>query len=310
MQKAPIPQFEPIRFAVTIPSGFAVGNVSGNLECVSRNVVRMQLAPPLSIPQGMEAHLLNASIPFTQPNVGAAADLIPGYTAGNDRVSITWNGGARTDYVAPSGLYGFQDIGLWMNQSAVDAGWINSVSDSLFTFYGIQATQKVILVVDPSGLSGGAFPAGGVVIDFLNPGALALNDSMGPLLGWPTTGGGATLTIAGAGTAAESFAAPNVANFAIYSAYLISFSFLTNSYLNGQTGQYLDSFNVGEFQPNSLMTFQPPQKSGPTMAPGLYSQLTIAVTDQSGSPLAWSEFQAPVAISMMLEPIVAYTRAV
>lgn len=291
---------DPIPFSIAIPGSFTTGTTAGNVTAIDAYTARITLSPPLQLASSMEAHVVTAALSYTQPNMGAAADIVPGFPAGDNRISITWNGGARTDYLLAKGLYGYPDVAQALNLIAFNAGWITSLSPPLFTLVGVSATQKVILSVNPAGLSGGVFPAGGVVIDFLNPGALALNDSMGPILGFPTSGGGATLTIAGGGSATVTFPAPNVANFAIYSAYILYLSCVRDGYLNGLSGKILYSFPLGDFAPNSVVAYQPPLILPVPVVSGTYSQVDIYFTDQSGNRLSLANFQAPTSLSIMM----------
>jgi len=295
-----------IPFTLSIPAGFTAGTQSGNLTAVDGYTCRVSLSPNFDLSKSTEVHLIQASIPYTQPNIGPSAASIPGFSAGNNRISITWNGGARTDYFmggssASSGLYGVDDLATALNQIAATAGWVSSSATSpLFILTGIASTQKIVMTVNPSVLTGGAFPAGGVVIDFLNPGVGGLNDSIGPMMGWPTSGGGATLSIAGSGTSAVSFNAPDAANLAIYTAYGLYGSFATDSYNQGLTGKLVSVFPLGTFSPNSIMSFQPPQPFPIPVAKSVYSQIDFYFTDQSGQRLLLNNFQAPIQFSLMI----------
>lgn len=293
----------PVPFTFSIPAGFTPGQSAGGVSCVDAFTARISLSPPLKLDRDMEGHLTSGSVAYTQPNIGAANAPIPGFPAGDNRISIAWNGGPRTDYLLPQGLYGFNDIATQLNIIAAAAGWTSSATAPLFSILGIQSTQKILLTVNPAAITGGVFPAGGVVIDFLNPGALALNDSIGPILGFPTSGGGATLTIAGGSALAVTFAAPNVSNFAFTSAYALYMSFLRDSYVNGLTGKLLYVFQLGTADPNSVLTVLPPLKFSVPLATGAYSTVDVWFTDQSGNRLSLANFQSPAAISMMLAKI-------
>jgi hypothetical protein len=290
---------QPIPFSFAIPSEFTPGMVSGNVTCADAYTARIALSPSLQLSDKMEGHLTQGSIAYTQPNIGSPGQ-VPGFPSGDDRISIAWNGGARTDYLLPEGLYGFADVATQLNLIAAANGWITNPTANLFTLLGVTATQSVILQVNPMVLAGGVFPAGGVVIDFLNPGALGQNDSIGPILGWPTSGAGATLTIAGGGSAIVSFSAPNTANFAITSAYAVYISFLKDSYSNGLTGKLLYVFPLGSGVPNSVLSFQPSLAYAVPVSSGTYSTADVWFTDQSGNRLPLVNFQAPTVISMMI----------
>jgi len=291
---------QPIPFTLAIPAGFTSGMVSGAVQAIDGYTARVSLSPSLTLPSDSEAHLIQASIAYTQPNLGTAASGIPGFPSGNNRISINFNGGGRTDYFFPQGLYSVADIATQLNIIANNAGWIASPTDSLFIVQGVVATQKIILTVNPAPLAGGVFPAGGIVIDFLNPSVGALNDSIGPVLGWPTSGPGATLTIPGGGAAAIAFSAPNVANFAFTSAYALFCSFVTDSYQNGLTGKLLTVFPLGTFAPNTVMSFTPPLKYPVPVASGVYSTVDFFFTDQSGNRLLLANFQAPTQFSILI----------
>ena len=299
----------PIPFSLAIPSGFTTGTQSGQLTAIDGYTCRVSLSPNLTLQPNSEAHLIQAAIPYTQPNIGPAAAGIPGYSSGNNRISITWNGGARTDYYmggssSSSGLYGVNDVAQALNQIAATAGWIASAATSpLFILTGVAATQKVIMTLDPSVLTGGTFPAGGVVIDFLNPSVAALNDSIGPILGWPTSGGSASLSIAGGGAAAVSFLAPNVANFALYTAYALYASFVTESYNQGLTGKLLAVFPLGAASPNTVMSTQATLEYPVPVAPSVYSTIDFYFTDQSGNRLLLSNFQSPIEFSFVIDAL-------
>jgi hypothetical protein len=291
---------DPVPFSFSIPAGFTPGQTQGNVACVDAFTARIALAPPLQIPRDMEAHLTTGSVAYTQPNIGTSAAPIPGYPAGDDRISISWNGGGITDYLLPQGLYGFNDIATQLNLLAATNGWSTGASAVLFTLIGIQSTQKILLSLNPAAIAGGTFPAGGVVINFTNPGVLGLNDSIGPILGFPTSGAGATLSVPGGGATVVTFAAPNVSNFAFTSAYALYLSFLRDSYVNGLTGKLLHVFQLGTAQPNSVLTVLPPLKFTVPIAAGSYSSVDVYFTDQSGNRLSLANFQSPASIGLMM----------
>jgi hypothetical protein len=290
---------DPIKLDLSFPGNFVPGSSSGGVTASDAYTITVTMSPPLQLPPECELHLLSASISYSFPNLGVTADGIPNYPAGNSRVSINFNAGGRTDFVAPTGLYAYQDVASWLNQVAVAQGWISSTATPLFAFTGIAATQKLILTVNPAGLAGGAFPAGGIVIDFLNPSVAALNNSIGPVLGWPTSGGGATLTIA-AGTAPVQFFAPNVADFAFVSAYVAYLSCLRDGSFNGGSGKVLYVFPLGAGRPNTVVAYQPPLAAATPVVSGSYSQLSLYFTDQAGNRLKTAFFQAPTQLSMII----------
>jgi len=293
---------EPIPFSFSIPAEFTPGMVAGAVTCVDPYTARIALSPPLQLSDKMEAHLTQGSIAYTQPNIGGI-NVVPGFPAGDNRISITWDGGPRTDYLLPEGLYGFADVAVQLNLIAAANGWTTSPIANLFTLLGVTATQSVIMQINPSVLAGGVFPPAGVIIDFLNPGALGNNDSIGPILGWPTAGPGATLTIPGGGSTIVSFSAPNTANFALTSAYAIYLSFLKDSYTNGLTGKLLFVFPLGGGVPNNVISFQPSLAYTVPVAAGTYSATDVWFTDQSGNRLVLENFQAPTVISLMMAAV-------
>jgi len=290
----------PVPFALAIPAGFAAGMTDGQVTTVDGFTARVQLSPPLFLSENSSAYLIQASIAYSQPNVGPAASVIPGFISGNNRISIDFNAGGRTDYFFPQGLYSVEDIETQLNLIASNAGWLVNPMAQLFAVTGIPSTQTVILTVNPAALTGGVFPAGGIVIDFLNPSVAAINNSIGPILGWPTLGAGAVLTIPGGGATAVAFSAPNTANFALTSAYALFASFVTDSYQNGLTGKLLSVFPLGSFQPNSVMTFMPSLKYPVPTASSVYSAIDFYFTDQSGNRLLLTNFQAPTQFSILI----------
>lgn len=295
------PVHQPIPFTLAIPAGFTAGSVSGQLTCTDGFTVQAQLSPNLVIRPDSEAHLIQASFAYSQPNIGSAASGIPGFPAGDDRVTINFNAGGAADFIFPPGLYAVSDIATQLNLFANAQGWTTNPLVPLFVVTGIPATQTVVLTLQPSALTGGVFPAGGIVINFTNPSTVSgLNNSIGPILGWPVTGAGATLTVAGGGSAPVSFQAPNVANFALTTAYALYCSFVNGSYLSGLTGQLLTVFPLGTFQPNSVISFQPPLKFPAQAVAGTWASVSFYFTDQSGNRLLLSNFQAPTSFSMLI----------
>lgn len=277
---------------------------AGNLIPLNSTTFRLAMFPPLEVPEGYEVSLLKATIPYTQPNVGAAADNITGFPNGDNRISINFAGGGRADFIFSLGLYGVSDIQSALNTFAQNAGWIASgVSTPMFTVTPIQATQQLALTVSPVPLAGGVFPAGGIVIDFLNPSVAALNNSIGPLLGWPTSGGGATLTIAAGGSAPVTFLAPNTANMAIYSDYFLFMSILADGYSNGATSSILDVISLGAATPNQLIQFEAKIPFPSKVRKGAYSAIDFFFTAQDGTKLALANFGAPISLSILFTPI-------
>lgn len=289
----------PILFYFSIPSDFTQGQTDGGLTCTDPFTARLALSPPMAFSRDMELHIVNASIPYSFPNM-APAGIVPGFSAGNNRISISWNGGSRTDYLVPTGLYSVGGLQDALNSIAVTAGWIPAISSPLFLLTGIEATQTVSFEVTPQFLSGGVWPAGATSFDFLNPGALSLNDSMGPIVGFPTTGGGATITVTSNTTTPVTTQAPNEADFALTSAYLLYLSFCANSYNNGVTGQLAYSFSLGAARPNSVFREQPPLKTSAALVASTFSSVDIWFTDQNGVKLPLVYFSSPIAVTAMI----------
>ncbi len=294
-----IPDPQPL--ALAIPAFFTSGSTIGNVTAIDAYTARIQMSPPLQIPSDMVANLVNADVSYTQPNMGSSADGIPGYAAGNNRISIDFDALGLTDYLVPAGLYGYPDLALALNQIAVTAGWVASLDTPLFTMRGVASSQKIVLGVSPAGLAGGVFPAGGIVLDFTNVGQLGLNDSMGRIVGFPVTGGGATLTVPGGGSDIVYFDAPNIADFATTSAYVVYMSFLRDSSFNGGNGKFLYKFGLGDATPNTVASYQPPQPYLVPCVAGSYSSVDVYWTDQSGNRLKLQWFQAPLSLSVLID---------
>jgi hypothetical protein len=294
---------DPIPLTISFPGFFAAGSSAGNVRAIDDYTVQVTLSPPLQLPDEFEMHLVNGTVSYTQPNIGAAAAGITGFPAGNNRISIQFDTNPRTDYLLPQGLYTFFDVADALNVIAFNNGWISSLDTPMFILEGIEATQQIIFKVSPAGLAGGVFPTGpgatGPVIDFLNPGALGLNDSIGPILGFPTSGAGATITLQAAGTTTETFFAPNIANFALHSAYVAFLSCLRDSSFQGATGKILYVFPLAAGAPNSVLQFQPPLANPIPVVAGTYSQITVSFTDQSGNRLRLDNFQAATVLSII-----------
>jgi len=284
----------PIYFS--IPAGYTQTQPGGPiLQTPAR--VSFNVNPVIRVGNDYSCYLTNASFSFTQPNIASVSDGVAGISSGNNRISINFDSVFFTSYYVPLGLYSVEDLQLALNQIGRDEGWIVNPTD-LFILTGIQATQKVILSLNPAALTGGVFPALGIDIKFDNPDILGNNDSMGTLLGFPTD---STLYTAPGGTSTVvSFPAPNVSNFANISAYNLYISFLTNSYQNGAIGQLLYSFPIGPYSPNSVVQFQPALKFPVPCHPNVYSTIDIWTTDQAGNLLPWKYYQSPFSFSCLL----------
>lgn len=285
---------EPIPINFSIPAGYSQTE-SGGPILVSPSRVSFKVSPPLVIPKNCNCVLTSASFCFSQPNV-APANTIASISAGNNRISINFDNAGLTDYRIPLGLYSVTDVQLALNQIARDEGWVTS-STNLFILTGISATQQVVFSLNPAALTGGVFPTNGIEISFTNPGVDTLNDSMGELLGFPTTGPGSSFTVLGGGSDVFSEVGPDPADFANISAYNLYVSFLKNSYQNGAIGQLLYSFPIGPYTPNSVVNYQPSLMFPVQVQPNEYTDVEIWTTDQSGNPLPWVYYQSPFSFS-------------
>jgi hypothetical protein len=300
-----VPHPVPIPFAFSIPARFTPGQVSGGVFCLDATTARVRLSPPLSLDHYREAHLLQGSLPYSQPNIGSSTDNIPGFPLGNNRISITWpgvNGGLRTDYIIPTGLYGVMDLQLAINYFPfMPMGITSDFRKQLFVLDPISATQQVAFFVDKTQLIAGVIPPGAVV-DFLNPGANGLNDSVGPILGFLTTAGispaGGSLPFPNPPN--DGYLAPDPANFAIYSAYVLYCSLCRESYNQGATGQLLFVFNLGGQAPQSVITFNPTLTPIVPVSAGTFSSIDFWFTDDQGNRLSLVNFDASVNINMII----------
>jgi hypothetical protein len=302
---------QPIPFTWGLPARFAPGQTAGNVMCIDRFTARITLSPPMRLAEEMSAYLHSASIPITYPNIGPASAVIPGFPAGNNRISITWpgvNGGVRTDYLLPTGLYGTTELQAYLNflagteQAEGGLQVTASVVSQLFTILSNQATQTINIVMNPAVITApvaGQFPVGS--IDFLNPGANGLNDSIGPILGYPTAGPGATLTFPAGQTFPEDFPAPSPANLALYAAYVAVLSPVSGSYSNGATGQLLYTFSLGgqDVVPNGITAFEPNLPYLVSVDSGTYSVIDFSLQDDQGNRLVLENFTGPMTLSVM-----------
>jgi hypothetical protein len=183
-----------------------------------------------------------------------------------------------------------------LNQIATSKGWIVN-NTPLFILTGINATQKVIFTLDPAALAPpgvGVVPAGGIDISFANPSPqFGTNDSIGPLLGFPTSGVDSVLNFAPGATSPISYTGTSAANFAVQSSYNLYVSLVNSSYQNGATGQLLYSFPIVAFQANSAIGYQPTLRYPVSASSGSFSNIEVWLTDQAGNRLSWKYFQLP-----------------
>jgi hypothetical protein len=294
----------PYPLGFTVPSNYAAtATTPGAPILVDPYTVQFKLNPPLVIPENCCMALDKASFAYTQPNIVGAATL-EAFPNGNNRVTINVGGAGNVDVVLDDGLYTYLDVQQALNvwvRSHTTAGAaappgtpIVAGSTDLFILTGITSTQKIILSLNPAALTGGVFPVGNFVVNFTNPSPVSgNNDSMGTVLGFPVTGGGAVITAPAGGTDVYSAFAPNVSDFANASAYTLYVSLVTGSYQNGSAGQLLYSFPLGGFEPNSVAAYQSTQRYPVPVSSGTYSSVTVWTADQSGNRFPWSYYQAP-----------------
>lgn len=287
----------PIPLNFNIPEGAVTNEVPG-LTVPDQFTARFAMNPPLVIPENSCCDLTVASFPYSIPNIAGVGEL-PGVPSGNNRVSIAWDGGPRADYEIDTGLYSYLDVQYAFNQIAVAESWIQP-GEQLFTFVGVQATQKINIIITPTASMGGAFPAAGVVIDFLNPGVAGNDDSIGDILGFGTSGIDATITCTGGSTIPQSADAPNIANFAEINSYLLYVSTVKDSYSNGLTGQLLFAFPLGDYAPNTIAKYQSTSRYPVPASPGSLSQVSIYLTDNFGNKIPLRFFQGAIAFSMLI----------
>lgn len=300
----------PIPISIGIPAAMVPGTTIGNIACVSPTTVRVFFNPPLTIPDNMCAHLIQASFPYTQPNIAGLGDNLSTIPTGNNRVTMEMGPGILADQYIPIGLYDFNDVAAAFNNISFVAGWTASPINPLFSFQAVSATQKLIINVDPSQLIAGpdvpvagTIPPGGFIVNFENP-SLDIggnDDSIGPIIGFNTSGAGSSFIVPAGTTLITSYAAPNVADFATITGYALSLSCLTSSYQNGATGNLLYVFGLGgDNAPNNVLEYQ---ASLPFLIPlrqGSYTSIDVTTTDQNNNPLKWQYYQAPFQFTIML----------
>lgn len=286
----------PIPLNFNIPENAITGTLP-NLTIPDQFTARFQMSPPLIIPDNSCCDLTVASFPYSVPNI-AGINQLPSIPTGNNRISINWNGTGLHDYNIDTGLYSYLDVQYALNQIAVIQGWILP-SEQLFTLVGIQATQKIDIILTPT-MSMTTFPAGGIIISFANPGVAFLNDSIGTILGFPTSGAGSILSVAGGGSLPVSFAAPNVADFAEVNSYILYVSTVKDSYSNGLTGQLLFAFPLGDYAPNTVAKYQSTLRYPVPASPGSHSQVSIYITDNFGNKIPLKFFQGAISFSFVL----------
>ncbi len=251
--------------------------------------VRVTFSPPIQLDERKKWAVVvyQANLPFTAPNIGGAADDIPGYPSGDNAVTVTWNGGAPVTILLPLGLYGVTDIAEGLNQAAYSQGWISDpLMDPLFTIQAIEATQSIVLYVNDS-------PAGGVTVDFSAAGSLA-----GPLgLAYAST-----VVPAGPLTTPYAIVGPNRANLFLYTEYVVNFDIVTGSYVDGKNGNAVLSVGLGDQTANSIVNVQPQFPQPIPLGQRTISSMIAYITDQEGRFLPelgedWSISFSIVAVS-------------
>lgn len=301
----------PIPISFSIPEGYN-STVKGGPILLDPYTVRFPMNPPLILPENCSCHLIQSSFSYSQPNI-VFPNTIPNPIGGNNRITFKF-GDAHPyiDVTIDNGLYSYIDVqtalNLYMRTHDVDGnevttGAIVEGATDLITLTGIASTQKILFILNPAALFGGVFPAGGLDVSFENPspsGTGHTTDSMGPILGWPTSGTFCRFKAPDVATTDFSEMAPNVAGFSNTSAYVLYMSLCTNSYQNGSTGQLLYSFPLGSFTPNSVASFKPTLQFPVQISSGTFSFVDIWTTDQSGNRLPWTFYQAPFQFSALI----------
>ena len=291
----------PIPLSFSIPANFTQSTDSINL--VDQYIAQVKMNPPLIIPNNCCIDLIQTSVAYTQPNVAPATAGLVSIPTGNNRVSVNFGGGGyvlASELVIPTGLYSYSDIEQQWNLFAIAAGWVppTASSQQLFIFTGISATQQLVISIDPLALAGGVVPAGGIILNFTNPSPYSgLDDSIGELLGFTTS---TILTVTAGTTTVTSFTSPLAADFAQTSAYAIYMSLVSSSYQNGLQGQLLAVIPLGQFQANSVISWQAALRYPVPAISGNFSSVQIWTTDQAGNKLPLRYYQSPLQFSCVI----------
>lgn len=303
----------PIPISFAIPEAYSA-TATGGPVLLDPYTVSYQLNPPLVIPGNSLCELVQASFAYSQPNL-ANPGVLQSVPNGNNRLSIKVGAGPWQDIVIPQGLYDYTDVQeqlniyvrTWAPDGTQNPPFIvpSGTPTDLFQLIGISSTQKLIITLNPAALAGGVFPAiGGFQVSFANPSPTGspshTDDSIGPVLGWPVSGGGEAFTAPAGSNVIFSEYAPNVADFGFTTAYSLYMSIVADSYLNGITGQLLYVFPLGAAAPNSIVAFQPSRRFPVQINAGNYSTINIWTADQSGNRLPWSLYQAPFQFSALI----------
>ncbi len=303
----------PIPISFAIPENYSATGVNpGDPILLDPFTVRFRIQPPLILPDNCSCALAQASFAYSQPNIAGPA-VLESIPNGNNRITIDFGLGP-VDIVFDEGLYTSTDVeaafNIWVRThdgtGAIAPPAIALVTGAadLFILTGIASTQKIVFSLNPMALAGGVFPAPnppGITVDFTNPSVVSgMSNSIGPIIGYPTTGAGATFNTGTNTTEIYSNYAPNVAGFSDTSAYALYMSIITSSYQNGSTGQLLYSFPLGNFDPNNVASFQPTLRYPVPLISGAFSSIDVWTADQSGQRLPWSRYQAPFQFSAII----------
>lgn len=302
----------PLNLRLTIPGTFPSPDTSvmplpGN----GGSAAQFQLSSKIRLPAERKWQLIPYLfiIPYTTPNLAPAGVLAaPGFPNGNSRVTLNIGAVANADLVLAAGLYGIADIALQLNLFAQGAGWISdAVATPIFEVSGIAATQQSIITIVPtnllanaggSGNVAGAFPVGGIVLNFTNPSPVtSLNDSMGAMLGF-TTSTILVYNVAGGGVAAISFTSPNRADLARLSSIVIHTSLTEEAYGNGRTGSSIYSVSVGNQPPNTIIANYPSFEQAVPLTQTSIDNIQVWFTDQNGEFLPSFREDATIAFGI------------
>lgn len=297
-------QLIPLNFS--IPARLTSSVVGINL--VDKTTVQIPMNPPLILPDNCCIELIQASFSYTYPNIADSTAQLASIPFGNNRMTVTFGVNPAVDILVPTGLYSFGDVQQYLNSYAIGAGWVppTAASQQLFILSGIEATQQLVITIDPLALASGVVPAGGIILNFTNPSIVSgLNNSIGTILGFPVAGAGAILTVVAATTTPTSFQSPTSADFAQISAYVLNMSIVTNSYRNSNTSQVLFSFPLGQFATNSVASWQSSLRFPVPCSGGTYSSVSIWLTDNVGNRLSWEYFQSPFQFSALISRVKA-----